>query len=407
MAEQCQIVQDNKENSLYDGVEPLWVCLADVESKELKWLWPNRIPMGKLSLLVGDPDLGKSLLTIYMTSIVTNGGKWPDISDESTENEKGSVILLTAEDDLEDTVKPRMEAAEADISKVVVMKGVEKSKDEKNQTYFNLTGGQNLAALHKLIIQRGDVRLVVLDPITAYLGKIDSHKTSDVRGILAPLCDLAFKTGVAIIGISHHNKNASLKAIYRTTGSVAFVAAARAVWQVYRDKSDKDRRLLVPCKANLSHDPTSMAFRLISAPANGGKLSSVVCAFEPDTFYMSADEAQSKESPDKRTEKPAPKRDRAVEWLEGKLKDGSVRKTEIADMAKVEKITPSTLKKAKEALRVRSDKVGAGEGQYWLWRLPTEEERMHDLIEEAQPAFEEAKISPEVMQQLSKSTGSS
>jgi len=406
MSGNTKVAKAKEESPANDGVKPLWVCLADVETQELNWLWPNRIPMGKLSLLVGDPDLGKSLLTIYMASIITKGGQWPDLPNESTE--KGSVVLLTAEDDLEDTVKPRMDAAGADMSKVVIMKGIERTKDKK-QEFFNLRG-EHLAAMYELIRQKEDVRLIVLDPITAYLGNIDSHKTSDVRGILAPLCKLAFETGVAIIGISHHNKNASMRAIYRTTGSLAFVAAARAVWQVFRDDKDRDRRLLVPCKTNLSHNPTSMAYRLVSMPTSDGKLSSVVCAFERETFSMTADEAQSVESPDGRCEKPSPNLDKAVQFLNQVLKKGPVPEKDIAEMAKHEipPITPSTLKNAKKIRGVRSEKVGVGKNAHWNWRLPTgEEEEMHKLMLEAQPAFEKAKISKEVLDQLSKNTGSS
>ncbi|GAG94900.1 unnamed protein product, partial [marine sediment metagenome] len=95
------------------------------------------------------------------------------------------------------------------------------------------------------------------DPITAYLGKTDSHKNAEVRGCLGPLTALAAKHKVAIIGVTHLTKNTTVKSVYRVLGSVGFIAAARAVWVIAKDKDNETRRLFLPCKTNLSIDPTS------------------------------------------------------------------------------------------------------------------------------------------------------
>lgn len=383
--------EDSREDDLFaEGVEPISTCLADVESKELKWLWSNRIPMGKLTLIAGYPGVGKSLLTVYMAAVVTTGGAWPDTPDESTE--KGSVILLTAEDDLSDTVKPRMDAAGVDPSKVTVMEGVKLTVEGgEDQQFFKLTGKNHLLGLYKLIESLSDVRLIIIDPITAYVGKIDSHRNADVRGVLQPLCKLAEEVGAAVVCIIHPNKSSSLKAIHRATGSAAFVEAARAFWLVVEDKNDKDRKQLVPSKTNLSDNPTAMAYRIVDVPGDGDKLTSYACEFEPEPFYMTADEALSGDSADKRTRKPSPKLDRAVGWLKKTLKDGPIPEKKIERMAEENDISKSTLKNAKKSAGARSDKEGVGKDGRWLWRLPTKEEDIQDRLRALQPLWEAAR----------------
>jgi putative DNA primase/helicase len=127
--------------------ELITICLADVKAEQIEWLWPNRIPMGKVTLIIGDPGLGKSLLTIYIAAIVTTGNAWPDLPKENAN--KGSVILLTAEDDIADTVRPRMDAAGADPKKVEIIKCVEVDivKNDNRPQFFCIKAGVHLAAL--------------------------------------------------------------------------------------------------------------------------------------------------------------------------------------------------------------------------------------------------------------------
>ncbi len=396
-----------KEVELSKRPKLITTSLADVKPVQLQWLWHNRIPAGKYTLIIGEAGLGKSLLTTYVAAIVTTGRPWIDVPEEKTTI--GSVILLTAEDDLNDTVRPRMDAAGADPSKVFSVDNVEIVRDgKKKPRCFDLREGEHLEALYSRIEEVSDVRLCIIDPITAYFGNTDSHKNTEVRAVLHPLCKLAAETGVAVLGISHLNKDQSKKAIHRATGSTAFVDAARAVWGVAKHPTDKDneRRVLVPVKGNLSPNPTSLAFRLVSTPAEDGKLSSVVCAIEPDTFYMTADEALSADSTDKRSEKPAPKRDRAIDLLQEILKDGPLPAKDIKRIAKENSISEKALKTAKKSLGVRSDKEGIGKNQLWLWRLPTQQEASEDVPTKSQSP--DKRVKAEVVPDwTSKSTGSS
>ncbi|MBU0639064.1 MAG: AAA family ATPase, partial [Planctomycetes bacterium] len=241
---------------------PVTVRLADVQPELLRWLWPGCIALGKLTLLCGDPGLGKSFVTLDLAARVSSGTTWPDLP--LLPNPAGSVVLLSAEDDLADTIRPRLDAAGADATRVVAIQAVRRIlvTGQTQDDYFDLT--EDLPALEAAIQQVSDCRLVIIDPLTAYLGKTDSHKNAEVRAVLARLFELAARHKVAVLAVTHLNKANTLPAIYRAMGSLAFVAAARAVWAVVRDEDDETgrRRLFVPVKNNLGADETGLAYAL-------------------------------------------------------------------------------------------------------------------------------------------------
>jgi putative DNA primase/helicase len=230
------------------------VNLADVEPQQVEWLWEEKFPKSKLSLIVGDPNVGKSYFTMMMASVITTGSCWPDIAHEA---EKGRVILLSAEDGLADIVVPRLMAHSGDRALVEVIEGT------AEQQMFNLL--KDLQKLDQLIQERHDVRLVIIDPISAYLGSaVNAHKDQDVRGLLTPIAKLAEERRVAILGIMHLNKSTDLGAMYRVSGSMAFVAAARAVWLIYLDENFKDNRLrhFNVVKCNVTGDAVGFSFKI-------------------------------------------------------------------------------------------------------------------------------------------------
>jgi hypothetical protein len=327
--------------------KPIIKRLVDVRTRKVERLWPNKIPSGKLTLLVGDPCLGKSFLTLYIASRVTNGLCWPDLPDEPTP--KGSVVILSAEDDLSDTVVPRLSAHDADLNRITAIEGVTR---QDRKFHFNLV--RDLPALEQAVDETEGVRLIVIDPITAYLGATDSHKNAEVRGVLAPLSQLAAKRGVAVLGVSHLRKGEG-KALYRVLGSLAFVAAARALWMVSRDAENATRRLLVPAKCNLAIQPTSLAFSIIDG---------VVC-FEANPVNITADEALR--TPDE-SERCA--MTEAVQWLQGVLGDGRVKAGDIFKSAKINHISEITLRRAAEKIGVLKSREGFGAFGGWYWQLP-------------------------------------
>ena len=167
-----------------DGSEPIIIELSDVKPEPIKYLWFNKIPLGMITILVGDMGLGKTFMALDMAARVSTGGLWPD-RDGTPDNHapKGSTVILTAEDSISQTIRPRLDGLDADISKVRIIKGVKrKNTNGQYEGYFNLQ--DDLPALQKAVQKRDDCKLVILDPLSAYLGKIDSHKDADVRGVL-------------------------------------------------------------------------------------------------------------------------------------------------------------------------------------------------------------------------------
>lgn len=341
---------------------PVVTRLSAVQPEPVRWLWPGRIALGKLTLLVGDPGLGKSFLSIDIAARVSTGRPWPD--SPGAFNEPGGVVMLSAEDDIADTIRPRLDAAGADVERVVALRAVRRRDvgGAIREAHFDLTTDLNsLAAAAEAV---DDCKLVVIDPISAYLGATDSHVNSDVRAALSPLADLAARLNVAVLGVTHLRKGEG-PAVYRAIGSVAFIAAARAAWSVSKDSDDPTgrRRLFLPIKNNLGNDQSGLAFWFSGTPGAPAP----VLAWEPEPVEVSADDALA--PPARRKPGPAADtRDDAVEWLAGALADGPRPATEVVDEAlHAEGISQATLRRARDAAGVEAYRPQVP-GPWW-WRL--------------------------------------
>ncbi len=318
--------------------------LADVQAEAVRWVWPGRIPRGKLAMVVGDPGLGKSFMTLDFAARISRGALWPD----GEKAERGDVVLLSAEDGVADTIRQRLDGLDGDPARIHVLVGV--GNPEKPAS-FNLA--QDLTHLEDAVLKTR-ARLVVIDPLSAYLGGVDSHKDADVRAILAPLAAMAERAGVAVVCVVHLNKSQQRQAIYRAQGSLAFVAAARAVFGVAEDQDDPARRVLVPLKMNLAPKPPGLAFRIV----NGSLV------WDEGTVSMDADTALGGvEARAERSE-----RDEAKEFLREVLGDGPVRVEEVKKQAKAAGISDMTLRRARAELALRHFKIGFP--GMWMWALP-------------------------------------
>ena len=310
------------------------------------------------------PEVDKALGSLDIAARVSRGWAWPDARDQP--GTLGSVVLLTAEDDPADTIRPRLDAAGADPDKVHVLQAVERYDAEaKQKTTRSFSLERDLPALEQGIVGLNDCRLVIIDPISAYLGRIDSHKNADVRAVLAPLAELAQRLRVAVLAVSHLNKTGG-PAMYRTMGSLAFIAAARAAWGVVKDKDDPSRRLMVPIKNNLASDTGGMAYAITTSEKNVPLL-----AWEPEPIHVTADEVMSTA--------PAAaggQRTDAKGWLSKRLAGGPVEADTIQQEAEAKGISIRTLNRAKAQLAVGSFKEGFG-GK-WCWQLPSGPAESHE-----------------------------
>lgn len=218
-----------------------------IEEEEIEWLWKPYIPLGKLTMLAGDPSVGKSFISTFLASTISNGGKFP-FSDDNVES--GKVIILNAEDGNADCIKKRLRLSNANFENVYTLISVD------NKKFFTL---KNLKDL-ELMIQESCPKLIILDPITSYYGEgVDTFKDSAVRAILAPVVELASKYKVALLGILHFNKGND-KAIYKMNGSIANMGLPRSV--IYALHSNDDERLLVHIKSSNAELGESIAYRI-------------------------------------------------------------------------------------------------------------------------------------------------
>jgi len=347
------------DRDLISQTDAVLVRMSDVQAEPVEWLWPGRFALGKLSMILGDPDLGKSFVTLDMAACVSTGTPWPD--QREMPNPVGSVILLSAEDDPADTIKPRLDAAHADASKVVLLKMVRTYHEETGEAVersFSLE--RDLQVLKAVLADVPDCRLIIIDPVTAYLGSADSHVNAAIRGLLAPLAQLAAEFHVAVVCVTHMNKSGGGKAMYRAQGSLAFMAAARAAWLVVQDKENPARRMMLPVKNNLSSERSGLAY---SIESNGDGMG--VVSWEAEPVTVRADDALGI---------PASENHRgtaiaeAIEWLRDQLRDGPRPANAVKQAAESDGIKSRTLDRAKAELDVQATRDGFGGP--WVWKLP-------------------------------------
>ena len=204
-----------------DGV----VRMADVDPVEVAWVWHPYIPRGKLTLLEGDPGQGKSWITLGIATALSLGHGLPG---QDKSRPPGRVLIMTAEDGLDDTVRPRLDAMDADVTRVYACENVDPFDED------GLEALENRAAE-----LRPD--LIVVDPLVAYIGAgVDIHRANETRAVLARLASIAEqKPRSAVLAVRHLNKSSGGKAIYRGLGSIDFTAAVRSVLLVGQDPEDE------------------------------------------------------------------------------------------------------------------------------------------------------------------------
>jgi len=355
------------------------VCMADVERKPLRFLWPGRIARGKLSLIVGDPGLGKSFVSLDIVARCSSGAPWPDGDGGSAPS--CSALLLMLEDDLSDTVGPRLDQLGAQGSRVHALQAV-RTGDSERQFSLSL----DIPKLDQYLAAHPEIGVIVIDPLNGYLGGVDSYKDADVRSVLSPLKTLAEKFDVAIVGIMHLGKSGQKPAIYRVLGSIGFVAAARLVMAVAEHPAGDGRRVFAPAKQNNIGAPAALAFRIDDAGFR----------WEGRIDDVNLDEVLGGQSVYERQE-----RQDAEEWLRELLTDDNgLPAKDVQAAARNAGIGWRSVESAKSKLRVQSVKVGAGTAGRWVWKLPL---KTADPVSTLRPcglaAFEE---NPNVLSDFSK-----
>lgn len=320
--------------------------MDEVQEESVEWLLYPFIPFGKVTIIQGDPGEGKTTLALQIIAKLTRGEMILPV-DESEQAEEETVkkvlervpmnvLYQTAEDGLGDTIKPRLNAAGADCSKVMVI-------DDKEKALTMMD-----SRLEQAIIQTS-ARMVVLDPIQGYLGAdVDMHRANEIRPVMKRISTLAEKYHCAIVLIGHMNKASGGKSSYRGLGSIDFQAAARSVLIVGRVKDEPDVRVVCQVKSSLAPEAKPIAFRMDKV--NG---------FEWIGEYdINVDDLLSGDGRGQKSKS-------AKEFLREILADGQVACKDIEEEAQARGIRKKTLWNAKKELEVDSVKLG----NQWYWRL--------------------------------------
>ncbi|HBI46324.1 MAG TPA: hypothetical protein DDY78_26255 [Planctomycetales bacterium] len=232
--------------------------MSEVEARPVEWLWPGWIPLGKVTVLDGDPGLGKSTLLFDLAARVSRDGVMPD----GAVGPVGASLILSAEDGEADTIKPRLAAAGGDMTRLFTLSAVRGDDGEERTPEIP----RDLPVIEAAVAERG-ARLLVIDPLMAYLTGVDASRDQDVRRALFQLARLAERRGCAVVCLRHLNKTNGDKAIYRGGGSIGIIGAARAGLLVAADPDDPQRRLLAVTKCNLALPSRPLRFAL--APRDG------------------------------------------------------------------------------------------------------------------------------------------
>jgi len=342
-AEELKEPKKEEETDLHAHV----INMEDVKEEPIKWLLPGAIPLCMTSLLFGNAGLGKSFFSLYLASRISTGRHW--VTSEKTEI-TGSTILVTTEDIARFTIKRRLRLMGADPKKVKQIDGAQLgiTKD-----ILSLTIDKNLNLIEKVVAKIGDVRLVVFDPITEFLGKVDDNRTGPTRQALAPLQLLAEKYQLSVLIISHMNKNDAVNVIFRATGSQSYFNTPRSVWILQEDPDDKGRRALQQLKNNLApiHDP--IGFSIFED--KGIQFDSLPVNFTPDALSREReDEPGALES--------------ATEFLTQLFRDENhIPSNEVYSQALEQDIKKSTLRTAKKILGICAEKQGLTNKRRWEW----------------------------------------
>jgi hypothetical protein len=388
--EEPELLPDTEDKSIVlvrgqrDGaiIEVRAIRASDIKDEVLEWLWPQRIPLGKVTWLAGKPDCGKSVVAVDIVARVSTGADFPD----GRKNEWGprKVLLGCTEDGLGDTVKPRLRAAGANLDNVLILDndaiGVKKGTSGKQRM---LKLSEDIKLLKAILKANPDIILVALDPITGYFGDVDTNKDKDIRPVMDKLIKTCDEMRVTFVAVMHVNKRSDVDAIHKILGASSVAGGARTAWGFSRDTEDDELCHMSRIKNNLSKDRTGLDYKLESkeVEVKGRTLE------HPYIVWMgvnenTADDLMAKEREARRNGQENKKGDLATAFLRMKFSEKSQHKCATLYVeAEAEGISVSSLKRARtkllgsgELTTMVDDRRAFGTGYWWI--MPEQQSSM-------------------------------
>lgn len=344
-------------------VGPVLVNMQDVVAEETEWLWKDRIPQKAITLMAGDQGTGKTFIALDAAARVSTGTPWPDGSPCET----GKVLLITAEDGVADTLKPRLVAMGANCENIIHLEIVRRKNPTTKKIDEAVFSLQDLKEFEEVHRRHPDIRLVAIDPIGSFTGgKTDAFRDNEVRAVLAPVALLARTYGFAVLVIAHSRKDASGKADDNVMGSRAFTAIARSVWHVLIDPDNKDRRLFLAGKCNLARQQPGLAYAIV------GERMDAKLVWEREPIRMNANDglAAAATHADKSRERGAASLSDAEAFLLEALSAGPRPTKEIEEEARNGHcISAMTLRRARKSIGVEAFRPSVP-GPWYLRTFP-------------------------------------
>jgi putative DNA primase/helicase len=342
------------------AVYPSILCLADVTPKSIRWVWPGRIPAGRITILAGRPGCGKSLLLCDIAARVSRGEYWPE--DGFNRAPLGDVLLMCAEDAPEDTIRPRLDAAGADCKRVHLLQAakVVTEDGQEGSVAIDLT---DMSVIREALSLLPECRLLAIDPLGSFIGaRTDTYVDNQVRYLLAPLMALASEFDIAVLIVCHTRKMIapSLRADDLVLGSRGIIGVARSVLHLLDHPKLENRKLLLSGKNNLSAPLRGLSFEIVGDPPRLQWVSDPAVDLRVDDLIAQREHRG-----------PQPTiRDSVAEWLVNLLSDGPRPVKEIRQQASVAGLSWATVRRAQESLGIVPQKMSWEEG--WVWELPNE-----------------------------------
>jgi len=325
--------------------------MNEYSPRPISWLEEGRIALGKLTLIAGDPGLGKSFLTLDLCAKISKGELGRTLWESPGKQSFARSVILSAEDDADDTITPRLIGMDADLGLIHFVEGVKRGAGRADDL---IELDKHFDILEKTIASLANVCLIVIDPISAYMGKADSNNNAEVRAVLARLAALAQNTGAAVVCITHLNKDSGNKrAVYRAMGSLAFTAAARTVHLVTKHPNDDNKRVVSMVKNNIGKPMPPRVFTIDQDQLR----------WLDETVDLSADQLDGNDRPIIEEDSII---DRAIALINDEITDKPRLANELITLANEQGINQAALSRARSTLTIISEKIGT----HWYWKRP-------------------------------------